>query len=231
MIEQRVDVTAVPWRGADTYTGMVLAILVSLMLLALATLFVHIGFLENNVATLATAGLLEGLLLALAWLFGVRKHRLSWRDLGFRTVGPRAYLLLPSLVLMAVLLLMAVYGLLLNILQFDLLAPPDIPSPFRPADGGVNVAGGALIVVWGPLAEEAFFRGFLLQGLIPQLGPLGAVLASSLLFAVSHGVVAVMVPAFISGVLFAWLFLRTRSLWPCFMAHAMQNSLAFSLAA
>jgi membrane protease YdiL (CAAX protease family) len=82
------------------------------------------------------------------------------------------------------------------------------------------------VAVVGPLAEEAFFRGFVFTGLARRWGPwLGAV-ASALPFAVLHGEVSLMVPAFASGLLFAWVFRRSGSLWPAVLAHAAQNALA-----
>jgi membrane protease YdiL (CAAX protease family) len=52
---------------------------------------------------------------------------------------------------------------------------------------------------------------------------------SSALFAAAHLSVGAAVPAFVSGMLLAWLYLRTRSIWPPVTAHALQNFIAVSV--
>jgi hypothetical protein len=86
--------------------------------------------------------------------------------------------------------------------------------------------GRFIIVGLGPLAEETFFRGFLLGSLAPRLGGAGAAVVSSLLFALAHLTPGVMVPIFILGLLLSWLYLKTRSIVPGLIAHSAQNALA-----
>jgi membrane protease YdiL (CAAX protease family) len=80
-----------------------------------------------------------------------------------------------------------------------------------------------VVVVWGPFAEEVFFRGFLLAALLPALGPTRAAAVSSAIFAGAHLTLSTMMPIFVTGMLLSWLYLRSRSIWPPFMAHAVQN--------
>jgi membrane protease YdiL (CAAX protease family) len=65
-------------------------------------------------------------------------------------------------------------------------------------------------------------------GTVPRAGLWGVCGASALLFAFSHGAVGLLVPVFVSGLLLAWLFLRSRSLGASMTAHALQNALAFT---
>ena len=85
------------------------------------------------------------------------------------------------------------------------------------------------IVAWGPFAEELFFRGFILAALIGPLGPLRAAAVSSALFAAAHVSIEAALPVFVTGMLLAWLYLRTRSIWPPVTAHALQNFIAVSV--
>jgi membrane protease YdiL (CAAX protease family) len=90
------------------------------------------------------------------------------------------------------------------------------------------------------LAEETFFRGLILQSLRPA-GPLVAVLLSSLLFALPHllnslgGIwdpVFTLVDTFAAfgiGIAFSALVLRTGTIWPPIVLHALINAIALSV--
>jgi len=86
--------------------------------------------------------------------------------------------------------------------------------------------GGVLV----PFAEELFFRGALFSWFRRRYSLWVAVLASSLLFALGHAdTAAVVVTSFVIGVLNAWLFERTRSIWVPYTVHLVNNGLAFIL--
>jgi membrane protease YdiL (CAAX protease family) len=79
------------------------------------------------------------------------------------------------------------------------------------------------VVVVAPVAEELFFRGLLLRGYVARYGVTTAVWASAVVFAVFHlnpwqGVIALPL-----GVAYAWLALRTASVLPSMLSHAMVN--------
>jgi membrane protease YdiL (CAAX protease family) len=89
----------------------------------------------------------------------------------------------------------------------------------------------SLIVAW---SEEAFFRGLILQTLLPA-GIRIAIIFSALLFGLPHlfnflgglwdplFVIANAVAAFGIGVTFAALVIRTGTIWPPVMIHALVN--------
>jgi len=88
--------------------------------------------------------------------------------------------------------------------------------------------GGSILVV--PLAEELFWRGWMMRRLIsPDFGkvPLGAYSAFSFwvtaaLFASEHG--PYWEVGLAAGVLYNWWMIRTRSLADCILAHAVTNA-------
>lgn len=113
----------------------------------------------------------------------------------------------------------------------------DTDASARAALSGYRLAQhhGLLPLFWfntvmlAPLAEEMVFRGFLLPSWAKsRLGRLGAVLATSALFALMHiqydwrGMVAIG----LLGVFYAWLRLRSGSLISPLIAHAGGNLLA-----
>jgi membrane protease YdiL (CAAX protease family) len=107
------------------------------------------------------------------------------------------------------------------------LVPPPLPEQLEfAAPAGLVFA---LVVLTAPLAEELFFRGFVCAGLASRWGWGRAALASAVLFAASHGSLGVAGPALLAGLVFAWLYRRTGSVWPAILAHTLQNALAFGL--
>ena len=107
------------------------------------------------------------------------------------------------------------------------LQPPSLPEEMVETNLD-RLAMFVLVVLLAPLAEETFFRGFLLPVLASRWGFLWGAVLTSLLFGVTHGALGMIVPAFATGMLLAWLYYRTRSLWSCLLAHGAQNALAFA---
>ena len=109
------------------------------------------------------------------------------------------------------------------------LVPPPLPVELDLEQ--LAVVTFLLVVVVAPVVEEVFFRGFLFRALAQRLGFWVAATASAALFSVAHLDVALAGPAFLSGVVFAWVYWRAGSLWPAVLAHTSQNAIAFGLAA
>jgi membrane protease YdiL (CAAX protease family) len=82
------------------------------------------------------------------------------------------------------------------------------------------------LTVWTPLSEEVFFRGFIFAGLSSRWGVTGATLVSAAIFSAFHISPGVLIPIFITGLLLAWLYHQTGSLWASIAAHAGQNAAA-----
>lgn len=80
----------------------------------------------------------------------------------------------------------------------------------------------ALVMIAAPLAEEYLFRGLLFRALDREWGGWKAVLGSAMFFAIYHPPDA-WLPVASLGVLNALLFRRSRSLWPCVLAHLAYN--------
>jgi membrane protease YdiL (CAAX protease family)/uncharacterized RDD family membrane protein YckC len=85
--------------------------------------------------------------------------------------------------------------------------------------------------VIAPLTEEAFFRGFVFGGLRSRYSFWVAALSSGLLFGAVHAGTGVEAIPFLAalGVLFAYLYERTGSIWPAVVAHSLNNILAVSV--
>ena len=89
-----------------------------------------------------------------------------------------------------------------------------------------GIAGALNACIFGPLIEEICFRGIVLDGLLKtRCRPWLAILFSSLLFALLHGLGANFVTALLFGILAGWLYWRTGSIIPGLIIHVTNNSL------
>ena len=75
-----------------------------------------------------------------------------------------------------------------------------------------------------PLVEELVFRGIVLRGLLRYRRPPIAILLSAALFGLAHVEWPLVCYATLGGVLFGWIYWRTRALWPCILAHVLNNA-------
>jgi membrane protease YdiL (CAAX protease family) len=138
----------------------------------------------------------------------------------FRRIRPS--LLVPMA--MTVLGLHIVLSEMDNLLRSVLPPPDDIMEIFRSLGEGTWATALTLVVV-APVTEELFFRGVVLGGFLRNYRSVTAVLLSSLLFAVIHLNPWQFAAAFILGIVFAWWFIRTESLWPSLLGHTLANGL------
>ena len=176
---------------------------------------------------LAVAAMLEGTLLLAAWWMGPGRLRAPLTLLGFRQT--RGSLLGWGLAaLVASLFLTAIYVALVESIGVDRLLPPSLPEELGVED--VPLFAFLVVAVLGPLAEETFFRGFVLNGLSRRWGFRAGAIGSALLFAASHGLTGLFIPVFMSGLVLAWVYRRTGSLWPAVLAHGSQNAIALAVA-
>jgi membrane protease YdiL (CAAX protease family) len=85
------------------------------------------------------------------------------------------------------------------------------------------------VVLVAPVTEELFVRGFLFQGVVrSRLGPVGAIVLSSLAWAVMHtqydlfGIGTIV----LGGLLLGYARLRSQSLYVPIAMHIVQNIVA-----
>ena len=99
----------------------------------------------------------------------------------------------------------------------DTLMQDDLPGVF------------ITVLLVAPLVEEMLFRGIILEGLSRHYKLTTAVLVSSILFALVHLPVGVIVALniFLLALFLAWVRLKSGSLMLCVICHATFNSIPF----
>jgi membrane protease YdiL (CAAX protease family) len=90
-----------------------------------------------------------------------------------------------------------------------------------------------LIIVAAPISEEIFFRGLMFTGLRRRLSLWPAAAITAILWAALHYTgpesIGVVPQLAVLGLLLAWLYEYTGSLWPPILMHAVNNGLAFAI--
>jgi membrane protease YdiL (CAAX protease family) len=96
---------------------------------------------------------------------------------------------------------------------------------------GIAIAAVLAIVVLAPFAEEIFFRGFFFAGLRTKWSLWPSALLSGAVFGLVHAPTGptAAIPLAGLGVGLAWLYEKTGSIWPCMLAHFLNNALAITV--
>jgi CAAX protease family protein len=162
-------------------------------------------------------------LAVVAWL---AQRRPTPADFGLRLVPWRAALGWTLATYVTYLALGSVAGLVLGQPEEQ-----DIVAELKAEDSLLVVAGFAFMVcLVAPVAEEFFFRGFLLRVLKERINAPVAVVGTGMAFGLVHlptGDWRGMIILGMFGMALCGLFLLTSSLLPCIMLHAFHNSISF----
>ena len=111
---------------------------------------------------------------------------------------------------------------------FTLLVFPDaeqqeVINLFKESSGTTLIILALTVSIFTPFAEEFLFRGFILGMLLKRYSPVTSIVISSFIFSIAHEPIA-MALAFGGGCLYGWLRIKTGSIYPSMIAHALWNS-------
>lgn len=151
-----------------------------------------------------------------AWQFGLRPPRIGWRRTILVIVG----------LLVAFILFSDIWAAILNTSTKE-----KILEQLGTNEGtALLVASAALTCVIAPICEEFLFRGFIYKALCSWRGPWPAALITAVVFGGVHAGSAPavdLVPLAALGFGLCLLYRYSGSLYPCIVAHSLNNSLAF----
>ena len=211
---------SVPWKPIDNWIGIFLLVLVNAGLLLAASQGIGTRIAQSAILILVQLVYLLPLVIVLLY------RRIDPRSLGFggfkwSTLGLGCGLLFISYMLIlvhnAILTLLGVGTQGEEILQlFEAL-----DSPFW-----FIIVG----VIFAPIVEELFFRGFLFQGFRQKYGWIAGMLLSSTIFSIAHLDPAALFHTFILGCLLAYMYHRSNSVWPGIIIHVMINAMGLCAA-
>ena len=171
----------------------------------------------------AALSLISVIAFGLILMRGLKRANTSFREI-CPLVPVRLSLLFP--------MALTVIGTSILISEADNLLRTFLPPPAWFSDylkslvgGQVSLWGSILaLVVVAPLTEELLVRGLILRGFLSHYRAPKAILASAIFFGVLHLNPWQFIGATALGILFAWWFIETRSILPCFFGHALANA-------
>ncbi|WP_422658516.1 CPBP family intramembrane glutamic endopeptidase [Paenibacillus sp. EC2-1] len=179
------------------------------------------------------AGTLIGVTIAIVLLTGlyliaIRPKRLSWDEVGVRTFAAKDWgriFVWTFVLIIGSVLVMELTNLLGNTYENSKTEAMQNHVTFFT----VFIAFVSAAII-SPLYEEIFYRGFLYRWLRTRLSMRWAILLSSLIFTLAHIPTYNAMPAnFLGGVVFAWAYERTNSIWPAVIVHGLMNGIAVVL--
>jgi hypothetical protein len=210
--------------------GLLLLALLLQILLAIPIAALSMGMnkpLLENPLTIAVVNLVA---IGLVLLLGLKKTQARFEE-AFRFKPVRVVWLLPmmlTVVGMSILLSEADNGLrsILPMPSWIAKIFENLLNPQKNFWGSIFAA-----VIVAPLTEELLFRGLILRGFLSHYSTPKAIIVSALLFGFFHLNPWQFTGAVVLGAIFAWWFVKTRSLLPCIFGHALNNALPLVLLA
>jgi uncharacterized protein len=176
---------------------------------------------DNHAFEFVAAFVSDFVLFAAAWFITAETGGPTAWKLGFRRFAPSAFGW-AGLAFVVYLVLASIYTVLFN-------PPKDNLTDQLGANESTLLAviTGVFVIGIAPVIEETFFRGFLFQSLRSSWGVWLAAPASGAIFSAVHAAPDKFVQLAILGTALAFVFHKTRSIWPCISLHALNNTLAF----
>jgi membrane protease YdiL (CAAX protease family) len=151
----------------------------------------------------------------------IRKGAGLWNYLGLKSISKKAFLIL-LLVVIGLIMLSFVPDQVLHVQQDTGFTVDAYETTTWPALLWIAV------VVFAPLFEESFFRGFVFVGLKQtRIGAVGTIAVTSLTWALLHIEYDIygMATVLVLGIVFGIIRLKTGSLWSTLFLHSMWNIL------
>lgn len=161
-----------------------------------------------------------GTALSVTLLVLALRHDIEVRALGWRRVPVRWMVAAIPLALLGLLLAGALGGLAQSLMPHSAVAPCiTVPRQY----GRAAVLLLPALLVAAPVVESTLFLGVLYRWLRGVLPLWSAMVVSAGLFALSHFNPVLFLPLAGLGVLLAWTYERTRSIWPAAAVYALFN--------
>jgi membrane protease YdiL (CAAX protease family) len=217
-------------RPVRPYPGFLSAVGLCVAMLALIVVFAGIAFALGKVmlfkpSQAVVLGVVNTLAVGIVLAWGIRSSEAGWREV--LPLRPFPSRLLPPILLSVAGLLMVSVGWL-QVQERLMPAPKWVEKALQDI-----LAGGffsfVLLCVIAPLTEECLIRGLFLRGFRMRYGATRAVLYSALLFSALHLNLTQLAPTLLMGSMFAWWRLRTNSLLPGMLGHALNNAVPVTI--
>jgi membrane protease YdiL (CAAX protease family)/RNA polymerase subunit RPABC4/transcription elongation factor Spt4 len=171
------------------------------------------------------AALLAVVLLWIRFVHNERPHALGFREMTAANAGIGVAVGVSGLIVAGI-ISSILTSIVENVSHKPVEAPKQITLQTNPATLALVIVGVSVIVL-APLAEEAFFRGFIFQRLRSKYGVGVGIVVSAAVFGLAHLIPLIILPIFGLGVLLAAIVNTRKSIIPSIFAHATFNAVGF----
>ncbi len=207
------------------------------ILLLLLEFVIVIGFIKFLVKPIYSywfdnelfAGTLMGLTIAVTLIIGMyfialRPKGLSWSEVGVKSFPMKDW----KIIILSTIFLMV--GAVIIMVLTSFIGNTWENSKTEAIQQNVTFLtvfiGFLSAAVISPIYEEIFYRGFVYRWLRTRIGFIGALLLSSFIFTIVHIPTYNAMPVnFLAGIIFAYVYERTNSIWPSVIVHGLSNGI------
>ena len=171
------------------------------------------------------SSLLTILFLLPAINLSIIKYKKNFYSLGFQKTKIK-YFSMGIYYWIACLIIVGLWGWMLEILKLDFLLPPNTAKEVLNLAFENIFITIILVSMIVPICEEVFFRGFLIYGLERKFNLKISLLISSGIFSIFHIHIGSLFPTFILGICLGLLYIKSKSIYPSIFIHSIHNFLA-----
>lgn len=148
-------------------------------------------------------------------------HLIYW---GYFSFGKEPFRQVSGKVMLLSIMLVFAAMFMFNVLAQELGLPDELAETMQQVSN--NLLGCISIAVLAPILEEVLFRGAIQGYLMRKYNPAVGIVLASIIFGLIHMNPIQIFYATCLGLVFGWIYYRTRSLMPVVIGHVLNNSLA-----
>lgn len=185
------------------------------------------GFFQSEFYAGTLVGFIMSIVFTLSlYVVALRPLNLNWSHVGVRRFPKKYWLSIVGWSLGVIII-----SILIVILMDELISVSTGNSKTESLQSQLNIGtfliGFISAAVISPIYEEILYRGFLYRYFRSKYGIKGGILISSLIFMIVHIPTFNTLPVnFVTGLVFAWTYEKTGSIWPGVLIHGTFNGIA-----
>lgn len=217
LVKEEAQEYSVPWKPIDNWIAILLLVVIDVILLYFASQGYGTQAAQSSLLILVQLVYLVPVLVVFAY------RHVNLRSVGFgkfdwATLGLGCGLLIGSYIFIMI------HNGILMLLGIETQGE-EIMQIFTELDSAIWFV--LVGVIFAPIVEEIFFRGFLFQGFRQKYGWVKGGLLSAAVFAIGHLDPVALIPTFILGLLLVYMYHRSNSVWPGIILHFLVNAFGF----
>lgn len=221
-----------PWSWKELVSMLVLVLVLVPFFIEYLLLNALTDWFQNDLYSGTLVGFIMSIIFTVGLYFiAIRPKRLSWKEVGlqrpiksyvWQTIGWAIALIIATIILSYIIEWFFDIGT-------DNSKTESLQTRLSILNFIIAFVSAAII---SPIYEEIFYRGFLYRWFRTKYGLVTGMLVSSFIFMIVHIPTYNTLPyTFLSGIIFAWTYEKTNSIYPAMMIHGTFNGLSIFLTA